>query len=60
MSGEPDVHSSEFSVDEYYRSCKKDFANEINAMTSAYGKEKMVPHLLRAYSRARPVLRKME
>lgn len=56
---EPDVvFASEFSADDYYRSFRKIYATEIANMSSAYGKEKLVPYLVGSYNRARPKLRK--
>jgi len=55
----PDVVlGSEFSADNYYLYFRKIYAAELTNMTSAYGKEKLVPSLVKSYSRARPILRK--
>ena len=58
-SQEPDVtFSSEFSAEEYYRYFRKLDASEITGLNRAYGREKLVPHLLKSYRRARPIHRK--
>jgi hypothetical protein len=56
---EPDVvFASEFSADDYYRYFRKIYAAEIANMNRAFGKERLVPHLVKSYSRARPILKK--
>jgi hypothetical protein len=58
-SQEPDVvFSSEFKADDYYRHYRKLYAFEMSNMSRADGKEKLVPHLVKTYQRARPILRK--
>src|SRR5882672_678051 len=44
--------------DDYYKYYGKLFAIEISGMKAAYGKERLVAHLVNSHNRARPLLRK--
>jgi len=59
MSREPDVKfNSKSSADDFYHYFRKLYADEITNKHHAYGKEKLVPYLVKSYHRARPILRK--
>jgi len=57
---EPDsTITSESSPEEYYRYYMKLFAREIHGMKSFYGKQRLVPYLLKLHKRTHPVLKKI-
>lgn len=58
-SEQPEVPPTEgFSPDQYYRHFQKAYAQEITGLSRAYGKDKVIPHLMKSYRRAHPVLKK--
>lgn len=58
-SSEPDVvFSSTFSADEWYRYFRKVYASEMNNKRKAYGKDKLLPELLKSQRNAMKKLRK--
>lgn len=58
-SREPDAKfNSKSSSDDFYHYFRKLYAAEITNKHHAYGKEKLVPYLVKSYHRARPILRK--
>ncbi|SRR6266498_472381 len=60
MSREPDIVFGEnSSADNYYHHFRKLYATEITNKDNVYGKETLVPYLVKSYHRARPILRKL-
>ncbi len=54
------VLTSEASPEDYYKYYTKLFAEEIDNMKNAYGKQKLAEHLVRLHKRPRPLLKKTE